>query len=175
MPCGRAGHLCVTWFNTITVSLSLASLIVYTVGFAVGLAKLDPPEPLSARHFAQMTLIVGGFLCDFCFLWTIYTDKLIRTMCYTVFLLLMASLWASGGCLAIAASVIEACSNNDPLTKFLSISNLGGSCEYAFVAFIGAFFYGLFAVIKVYMVAHLLHRGGATKMKDAELDGVAHL
>lgn len=50
MPCGRAGHICVTWFNTITVSLSLVLCypLIWTISFFTH--RNTPPSELAHAH-----------------------------------------------------------------------------------------------------------------------------
>eukprot|EP00668_Euglena_longa_P007194 GGOE01008604.1.p1 GENE.GGOE01008604.1~~GGOE01008604.1.p1 ORF type:complete len:176 (-),score=61.13 GGOE01008604.1:724-1251(-) len=172
--CGKTGQLCITWFGAIVAIFSMISLIIYIVGFATGLCKQDPQEPLSARHFAQMLLITSGFVCDFLFMWTVFTHRQTQRISYVIVLLIMTSVWSAGGCLAIAAQIFEACYNQEG-QKLLDIKNLGTSCGFSFVAFVGAFLYGFFATIKLFMVIHNIKVSAASNMKDVQLDAVGQL
>eukprot|EP00667_Euglena_gracilis_P020007 EG_transcript_21557 len=165
--------MCATWFGAIIAFLSMASLIIYIVGFATGLCKQDPQEPLSARHFAQMLLITSGFLCDFLFVWTIFSHRETKRLSYFILLLIMTSVWSAGGCLAIAAQIFEACYNKEG-QKLLDIKNLGTSCGFSFVAFVGAFLYGFCGTIKLFMVVHNI-KASSLGRKDIPLDTVGQL
>eukprot|EP00993_Chasmostoma_nieuportense_P004807 NODE_5456_length_652_cov_7.641905_g5292_i0.p1 GENE.NODE_5456_length_652_cov_7.641905_g5292_i0~~NODE_5456_length_652_cov_7.641905_g5292_i0.p1 ORF type:complete len:186 (+),score=83.17 NODE_5456_length_652_cov_7.641905_g5292_i0:52-558(+) len=155
-------RFCTTSLGLLVGIASFACVILFLIGFIVGMAKTD--QSVSYKHTPQVLFACLGLLMNFGFLYGVFGDNSLKWTFRIVLLLILTSSIAAGACMGLTGVVVDVCYQKSDHTQLMT--SLHNDCGYSFLQFLAALAYSMLGVFQMF----LTHINLAAHTKGIKVD-----